>query len=260
MRILAGVLALLGLGIVILPGQFVASQAPVRYTYRVVKSFPHDKYSFTQGLEYHDGIFWEGTGLNGRSSLRRVKVETGEVLQKVDLESAYFGEGISVVGQRVLQLTWKAKMGFIYDKKTMKRTGQFPYPGEGWGLAHDAKAIYMSDGSSQIRVWDPVTLQEVRRITVKANGREVDQLNELEVVEGEIFANVWQSDVILRISPADGRVIGIIDMRGLLNPSEPGAAEADVLNGIAYDAATKRLFVTGKLWPKVFQIELKRAQ
>ena len=243
-----------------LAGQFVAQQTPVRYRYRVVKTLPHDKYAFTQGLEYHDGLFWEGTGLNGRSSLRRVKPDTGEVLQKVDLESTYFGEGISVIGQRVLQLTWKAQQGFIYDRKTMKRTGQFAYPGEGWGLAHDAKAIYMSDGSAQIRVWDPTTLKEVRRITVKAGNREVDQLNELEVVEGEIFANVWQSDVILRISPVDGRVLGILDMRGLLDPNEPGAREADVLNGIAYDAATKRLFVTGKLWPKIYQIEIFRAQ
>ncbi len=234
--------------------QFVKPQAPVRYGYKVVKTFVHDPEAFTQGFEYRDGVLIEGTGLKGQSSLRRVKLETGQVLQKVDLPGQYFGEGITVLKDRILQLTWQAGVGFIYDRKTLKQTGQFLYPGEGWGLANDGKQVYMSDGTSEIRIWDPVTLKELRRITVHNGKSPIDQINELEIVEGELYANVWQTDYILRISPTDGQLLGIIDMRGLLDTGR----RADVLNGIAYDAAGKRLFVTGKLWPKIYQVEIKR--
>jgi glutamine cyclotransferase len=237
------------------PAQFVRPSAPVRYGYKVVKAYPHDAGAFTQGLEYRDGMLFEGTGLNGRSSLRRVRLSDGKVLASVPLSAEYFGEGITVQKERILQLTWKHGMGFLYDRATLKKTGSFAYPGEGWGLANDGKFVYMSDGSSTIRVWDPVSLKEVRRFTVKAQGRPVGQLNELEMVEGELYANVWQNDVILRIAPADGTVVGVIDLTGILGPVD---GEVDVLNGIAYDAAAKRLFVTGKLWPKIFEIQLVR--
>lgn len=241
--------------------QFVKPQAPLRYKYKVVKSFPHDRNAFTQGLEYRDGMLYEGTGLNGRSSLRRVRLESGEVLQKVDVPGQYFGEGITVLKDRILQLTWKSEEGLIYDRKTLKQTGKFAYPGEGWGLTTDGKQVYMSDGSAEIRVWDAVTLKEIRRITVRnGTSKPVDQINELEYVDGEIYANVWQTDYILRISPKDGQILGIIDMRGLLAPADAAGGQVDVLNGIAWDAAGKRLFVTGKLWPKIYQIEVTRVQ
>lgn len=236
--------------------QFVTPQPPVRYGYKVVKTFVHDSDAFTQGLEYRDGVLIEGTGLKGRSSLRKVKLETGQVLQKVDLSSQYFGEGITVLKDRILQLTWQAGVGFIYDSKTLKKTGQFQYPGEGWGLTTDGKQVFMSDGTSEIRIWDAATLKEVRRITVHNGNNRIDLINELEYVDGEIFANVWQTDYILRIAPSDGRVLGIIDMKGLLDQPQG----ADVLNGIAYDAPTKRLFVTGKLWPKIYQVEITRVR
>ena len=241
---------------VVLAAQFVTTQAPVRYGYKVVKSFAHDPGAFTQGLEYRDGVLIEGTGLKGQSSLRRVKLETGQVLQKVDVPGQYFGEGITVLKDRILQLTWQSGVGFIYDRKTFKQIGQFKYPGEGWGLTNDGKQVFMSDGTSEIRVWDPVTLKEVRRITVRNGKNPIDQINEIEFVDGEIYANVWQTDYILRISPATGQLLGIIDMRGLLDSPQG----ADVLNGIAYDSVGKRLFVTGKLWPKIYQVEITRVR
>lgn len=243
------------LSVLLALAQMAQPQPPVRYRYKVVKTMPHDAAAFTQGLEYRDGVFYEGTGLKGQSTLRRVKPDTGQVLQKMDVHPTYFGEGITVLKDRILQLTWTHGLGFIYDRKTLKLTGQFHYPGEGWGLTADDKAIYMSDGTSQIRVWDPTTLKEIRRINVRNGNTPIDQLNELEFINGEIWANVWQTDYIVRISPTDGRVTGIIDMRGLLDSK---SGQEDVLNGIAYDAATKRIFVTGKLWPKIYQIEVTR--
>lgn len=224
------------------------------YTYRVVHIYPHDPGAFTQGLEYHDGILYEGTGLQGRSSLRKVKLETGEVLQQVPLASRYFGEGITVMNQEILQLTWQSQIGFVYDKQGLAQRRTFTYPGEGWGLANDGKQIFMSDGSAQIRRWDPQTLRERGRLTVRDGQQPVMYLNELEVVKGEIYANVWQTHRVARISPADGRVLGWIDLSGLLTRAE--MAQVDVLNGIAYDAAGDRLFVTGKLWPKLFEIKI----
>jgi glutamine cyclotransferase len=177
------------------------------------------------------------------------------VLQNFDVPQPFFGEGITLVGNQIIELTWQSQTGFVYDKSNFRVLGNFQYPGEGWGLTNDGKQIYMSDGSSQIRVWDPVTLKEVRRITVKDGDKPVTQLNELEFVKGEILANVWQTDRIARISPADGKVLGWIDLSGILPPSERTGSDA-VLNGIAYDASTDRLFITGKLWPKLFEIKL----
>jgi glutamine cyclotransferase len=224
------------------------------YTVRVLHVYPHDRSAFTQGLEYHDGFLYEGTGLEGHSRLRKEVLETGKVLQETQLSSDYFGEGITVLHNRIFQLTWLTQKGFVYDRPTLQLLRTFEYPGEGWGLTNDGRQIYMSDGTTQIRVWDPATLHEIKRLDVHDGADPVPMLNELEIVRGEIYANVWQTDRIARISPADGRVLGWIDLPGLLSPEE--RAHADVLNGIAYDPAGRRLFVTGKLWPKLFQIEV----
>jgi glutaminyl-peptide cyclotransferase len=231
------------------------ADAPV-YGYRIVHVYPHDQDAFTQGLEFRDGFLYEGTGLNGRSSIRKVDLETGKVLQQIAVGQQYFGEGITVIGNELLELTWKAERGFVYDRNTFAQIRSFEYPGEGWGLTHDAGRVYMSDGSSQIRVWDSSTLRETSRVKVHDGSHAVDSLNELEYVKGEIYANIWQTDKIARIAPADGRVTGWIDLTGLLSSEEKSSA--DVLNGIAYDAKADRLFVTGKLWPKLFQIQLIR--
>ena len=233
---------------------FLAPQSS-QYSFRVVKVYPHDRNAFTQGLEYRDGFLYEGTGLIGRSALRKVRLDTGQVVQSSELPQPFFGEGITVVGQQVIQLTWQSQTGFVYDKANFRVVKSFNYPGEGWGMTNDGKQIYMSDGTAQIRVWDAVSLKELRRITVTDRSRPVTAINELEFVRGEIWANVWQTDRIARISPADGRVRGWIDLSGILPPAERASADA-VLNGIAYDSANDRLFVTGKLWPKLFEIKV----
>jgi glutamine cyclotransferase len=227
------------------------------YGYRVVHIYPHDPRAFTQGLEYRGGFLYEGTGLNGRSSLRKVDLQTGKVLQETQLDARYFGEGITLFDQRILELTWQAHRGFVYDRNTFKPIRDFEYPGEGWGLTNDGRQIYMSDGSAQIRCWNPSSLQETRRFTVHDGPRPIDYLNELEYIRGEIYANVWQTDRIARIDPKDGHVSGWIDLSGLL-PAADLSDGADVLNGIAYDSLGDRLFVTGKLWPKLFEIQLVR--
>lgn len=228
--------------------------APV-FTYRIVHDYPHDPNAFTQGLEYRDGFLYEGTGLNGRSSLRRERLETGQVLEETSLSPDYFGEGITVLGAEIFQLTWQSHTGFIYGRASFHVERRFSYPGEGWGLTNDGRQIYMTDGSAAIRVLDPRTLGEKRRIQVRDGGAPVTELNELEWVEGEILANVWQTDRIARISPMTGQVSGWIDCSGIL-PSVFRTSPDAVLNGIAYDARTKRLFVTGKLWPKLYQIQI----
>jgi glutamine cyclotransferase len=235
----------------------LAPPAP-QYGFRVVKTYPHDRSAFTQGLEYRDGFLYEGTGQVGRSTLRKVKLETGEVLQSYDLPQPFFGEGITVLPQQILQLTWQSQTGFIYDKTNFRVVKSFSYPGEGWGMTNDGKQIYMSDGTAQVRVWDLASLKEIKRINVSDMGKPVTQLNELEFVRGEIWANVWQTDRIARISPGDGRVLGWIDLTDILPKGERSNSDA-VLNGIAYDAATDRIFVTGKLWPKLFEIKLTPA-
>jgi glutaminyl-peptide cyclotransferase len=234
-----------------------ASQAgqPPEYGYEVLHVYPHDPLAFTQGLFYLDGFLYEGTGIEGQSSIRKERLETGEVLQKHDIPEAYFGEGIVNWDDSLLELTWTTHVGFVYGLATFDPQRQFHYPGEGWGLTQDGKRIIMSDGSAQLRFWDPRTLLETGRITVTADGEPVDRLNELEWVNGEIYANVWQTDRIARINPSSGKVTGWIDCKGLLSAADRTGRE-DVLNGIAYDAKGGRLFVTGKKWPKLFEIRL----
>jgi glutamine cyclotransferase len=234
---------------------FVSAAQTPQYGYQVVHVYPHARDAFTQGLEFRAGFLYEGTGLNGHSTLRKVNLENGRVLEQTGLPPEYFGEGITVINQQIIELTWRAQTGFVYEQNSFRRLRSFNYPGEGWGLANDGTHIYMSDGSPEIRVWDPVTLQEKRRFTVRDGRAPVTYLNELEWVRGEIYANVWQTDRIVRISPADGRVLGWVDMSGLLNATDR-AQKVDVLNGIAYDVLGDRLFVTGKLWPKLFEIKI----
>lgn len=238
----------------------VAHAALPVYGYLVKNTYPHDPQAFTQGLLFRDGFLYESTGLNGRSSVRKVQLETGKVLMRKDIASEYFGEGITDVGNEIVGLTWTSKLGFVFDIGNFKLKKKFSYPGEGWGLAHDGKQVYMSDGTSSIRVLDPKTLAEVRRIQVTAAGQPVAQLNELEWVEGELFANVWQTNVIARIDPSSGHVLGWIDLTGLLQFAGKIIEPVDVLNGIAYDSKRHRLFVTGKLWPALFEIELIERQ
>ena len=225
------------------------------YTYKVVNTYPHDRSAFTQGLEFHNGFLYEGTGLNGKSTLRKVQIETGQVLQKIDLSAEYFGEGITLVGGEIVQVTYQTQIGFVYGLSDFKLRRKFSYKGEGWGLTNNGREIFFSDGTAEIRVLDFKTLSEKRRIKVHDGSRAVDQLNELEWVEGEIYANIWGTDRIARISPRTGVVTGWIDLSGILSPMYRTKA-VDVLNGIAYDAARKRLFVTGKLWPMLYEIQL----
>jgi glutamine cyclotransferase len=222
--------------------------------YRVVRTYPHDPDAYTQGLEYVDGVLYEGTGLNGRSSIRRVDLATGKVLQRRNLDDAYFGEGITIWNADLIQLTWQSNVAFVYDRRTFAPRTKFQYRGEGWGLTHDGSSLIMSDGTDELRVLDPSTFAERRRIKVTAVGVPLRNLNELEYVNGEILANVWTTDSVARIAPATGRVLGYIDFRGLLTSAE--RARVDVLNGIAYDQQNDRLFVTGKLWPKLFEVRL----
>lgn len=225
------------------------------YTFEVVRQLPHDSTAFTQGFTYYNGFFYEGTGRQGQSSLRQVDPETGRLVRKADLGPDLFGEGITVLGNEVIQVTWTSHIGFVYNLSDFHLLRSFNYSREGWGLTTDGRDLFMSDGSAEVRVLDASTFAEKRRIKVSDGGKPVEQLNELEFVEGEIYANVWHSDRIARISPQTGRVLGWIDLTGLLGPFYQREAEA-VLNGIAYDSRGKRLFVTGKLWPKIFEIRV----
>ena len=226
-----------------------------QYSYEVVNVYPHDPAAFTQGLIYKDGFVYESTGLNGRSSLRKVELETGRVLQKKDIERKYFAEGLTAHNSRLLQLSWKARTGFVYNIDTLALERTFNYPGEGWGLTSFNNQLIMSDGSSTLRFLDSEHFKEIRRIQVSQDGEPVNKLNELEIVKGKIFANIWQTDEIVIISPETGNVDGIVNLAGLLDRKASGST-ATVLNGIAYDSAGDRLFVTGKLWPNLFQIKL----
>jgi glutamine cyclotransferase len=225
------------------------------YTYQIVHTYPHDPEAFTEGLFYLNGFLYESTGLEGQSSLRKVKLETGEVVQRHDIPEQYFGEGIISWKDRLYELTWQTQVGFVYDLNGFALQRQFTYPGEGWSMTQDGKRIIMDDGTPEIRFWDPDTLKELGRITVTADGEPLKNINELEWVKGEIYANIWQTDRIARIDPKSGKVLGWIDLTGLLSPADR-TPQTDVLNGIAYDAATDRLFVTGKKWPKLFEIRL----
>jgi len=230
--------------------------APRSYGYTVVRAYPHDPGAFTQGLLWRDGFLYESTGLHGRSSVRKVTLETGVPEQERLIDSRYFGEGIVDWKDRLISLTWQGEMGFIFDLGSFERVGEFSYPGEGWALTRDETRIIMSDGTSALRFLDPETLNETGRIQVTDDGRPVDNLNELEWVKGEVLANIWQTDRIARIDPRTGHVTGWIDLSGLLSAADQAGGRVDVLNGIAYDAATDRLFVTGKFWPKLFEIKL----
>jgi len=225
------------------------------YTYTIVNTYPHDRDAFTQGLVFIDGIFYEGTGLYGRSSLRAVTLDDGEVTRILYLSPTLFGEGITVFGDKIIQLTWKSGQGFVYNKDNFELLREFTYPTEGWGITHDGERLIMSDGSNTLYFWNPETLEEIGRVEVFDETGPVTRLNELEYINGEVFANVWQTHRIARIDPDTGQVVGWIILPGLL-PAEDRSEPVDVLNGIAYDAENNRLFVTGKLWPKIFEIKL----
>jgi glutamine cyclotransferase len=226
-----------------------------RYTVKVINAYAHDREAFTQGLVIQDGTLYEGTGLYGRSTLRQVELETGAILKMHSLQDQLFGEGITVYEDKIIQLTWQSHVGFVRDRESFELLQEFHYPGQGWGLTHDGERLIMSDGTPLVHFLDPNTLEEVGQVVVRDRGGPVFDLNELEYIHGEVWANVWKSDRIARIDPETGRVVGWIDLAGLLSP-EDLAQPVDVLNGIAYDAQTDRLFVTGKLWPKLFEIEL----
>lgn len=228
---------------------------PKRYTYRVVKTYPHDPDAYTQGLFYKDGFLYEGTGQRGSSTVRKVELETGKVLQSINIEEKHFGEGITLFNNKIYQLTWTSQVGFIYDFSTFKQVGGFTYNTQGWGLTNNEKELIMSDGSNVIHFMEPDNFAEIHRIEVFNDKEAVDNLNELELIHGDLYANVYQTDLIVIINPETGVVKGTIDFKGLLKDSDR-EGQVDVLNGIAWDEAGKRLFVTGKLWPKLYQVEL----
>ncbi|MFI5323781.1 MAG: glutaminyl-peptide cyclotransferase [Thermodesulfobacteriota bacterium] len=225
------------------------------FGYEVINTYPHDRNAFTQGLLIYDGTLYEGTGLRGRSSLRKVDLKTGKVLKEHDIPNAYFGEGVAVDGNRIVQLTWQSHKGFVYDRNTFTLIKTFNYPTEGWGITFDGRNFIMSDGSATLYFLDPESFAEVGRLEVYDDKGPVTELNELEYVKGEIYANIWGSNRIARIDPATGRITGWIDLSGLLSEDDR-KIPVDVLNGIAYDNDTGRLFVTGKLWPKIFEIKI----
>jgi len=233
-----------------------AAEIPV-YSAEIVHTYPHDVAAFTEGLFYLNGFLYESTGLEQHSSIRKVRLETGEVVQKRDISPQYFGEGIVNWKGHIIGLTWRTQVGFIFDLASFHLQRQFSYVGEGWGLTQNGREIIMSDGSSQLRFLNPDSLQETHRIDVTLQGKSIRNINELEWVNGQIYANVWQTNSILRIDPATGVVVGVVDLRGILPPSDVIPGQTDVLNGIAYDPKGDRLFVTGKNWPKLFEIRLK---
>jgi glutaminyl-peptide cyclotransferase len=224
--------------------------------YTVVRIFPHDPDAFTQGLLFHDGFLFESTGRNGKSSLRKVRLETGDVVQRRDVAAMYFAEGLALWGTRLLQLTWQTNIGFVYDLATFAPQGSFNYTGEGWGLTTDRTRLIMSDGTPQLRFLDPMTLMTTGTVTVTESGEPVSNLNELEMIGPDLFANIWTTDRIVRIDPTSGAVTAHLDL-DRLRAQLPADRELDVLNGIAYDAQAKRLFVTGKLWPSLFEIKVE---
>ncbi len=232
----------------------VALAAPVE-SYRVVRTYPHDPQAFTQGLLFADGHLYESTGQNGQSTLRMVNLETGRVEQEVPVAAQYFAEGLTTWGSTLIQLTWQSHTAFVYDRFSFRQLRTMRYPWEGWGLTSDGHSLVLSDGTATLHFVDPATLKERRHVTVRDHGKPVIYLNELEYIRGQIYANVWHTDRIARIAPATGKVLGWIDLSGLLPAEEKSSPEA-VLNGIAYDPARNRLFVTGKLWPKLFEIQV----
>ncbi|MCX7982502.1 MAG: glutaminyl-peptide cyclotransferase [Syntrophales bacterium] len=226
--------------------------------YRLIESYPHDPAAFTQGLYYEKGFFYEGTGLYGRSSLRVVEAHSGALKKKIDLPKEWFGEGVTVMGDKIIQLTWRSGVGLVYDKNTLHPLQRFRYNHEGWGITHDGKRLIVSDGTDTIRFWHPIEFRELGRISVKDGGKPLYGLNELEYIDGHIFANVWPTPRIVRIDSETGRVTGEFQVQSLL--ATLGKREVDVANGIAYDASTKRIFITGKFWPRVFVILIKDSE
>ena len=237
-----------------------ASAGPARQdSYDVVGDYPHDPNAFLQGLVWYDGAFYESTGSHGAgfSTLRRLEFPSGKVLQSVKLSPEHFGEGLALADDRLIQITWQSKRGFVYDRETFRLLREFSYTTEGWGLTYDGKNLIMSDGSNVLTYLDAQTFEPVRKLPVTMNGRPVYEINELEFIEGEIWANVWHDDRILRIDPATGRVNSFLNLKGILPPGTRPNPEA-VLNGIAYDAEGKRIFVSGKLWPRIYEIKVKQ--
>ena len=224
--------------------------------YAIVRIYPHDPDAFTQGLLFHDGALYESTGRNGKSSLRKVRLETGEVLQRRDVSDQYFAEGLALWGTRLIQLTWQTNIGFVYDLATFAPQQTFDYPGEGWGLTTDRTRLIMSDGTSQLRFLDPATLMITGTVTVNESGMPVRNLNELEMIGADLFANIWTTDRIVRVDLTTGAVTGHLDL-DRLRAQLPAGGEIDVLNGIAYDGRARRLFVTGKLWPSLFELKVQ---
>lgn len=235
------------------------SAKPPVYSYKIINTYPHDPTAFTQGLAIENDILFEGTGLYGRSALRKMDLKSGQILNIRFLPAQFFGEGLTVFRDRIIQLTWRSKIALVYDKASFKLLKIVDYPFEGWGITHDGNQLITSDGSEILHILDPETLQEIKHIRVFDNNGSVKHLNELEYVRGQIYANVWLTDRIARIAPETGRVVGWIDLAGIMAPGIRKQSPEAVLNGIAYDDRNQRLFVTGKLWPKLFQIELTPA-
>ncbi len=231
-----------------------SSAAPI-YSYKVIAKFPHSTDSYTEGLFYLDGMFYEGIGRNGQSAVLVVDPKTGKITQRHDLSSEYFGEGIVDWGPNIYEWTWTSHVCFVYDRRSFRLVKQFTYTGEGWGMTRTDKELITSDGTATLRFRDPDTFKETHKIVVREGNIRVDKLNELEFINGEIYANIWHSDMIVRISPRDGQVVAWIDLTGLL-PAEQKVDDESVLNGIAYDAQHDRLFVTGKQWPTLFEIKV----
>lgn len=238
-------------------GNVSADEVPV-YTYQVVNDWPHLKSHFTQGLVYHDGHLYESTGQYGSSLLCRLDLKTGKVEKKVDVEKEFFAEGMTILGERIFQLTWEAHKGFIYDLKSFDRLAEFSYEGEGWGLTNDGSQLIMSDGTNRIRFLDPRSFRVLRSVEVYDHNQPLVELNELEYIKGEIYANIWHSDKVVRIDPLTGKILAWVDLTGLRKPEEDGGGGDNVLNGIAYDEKHDRLFVTGKRWARIYEIRLVR--
>jgi glutamine cyclotransferase len=244
------------LAVVIAVTTFAQAYAAVpEYSVVIVRTYPHDPQAFTEGLIYKDGFLYESTGRNGQSSIRKVMLNTGKVVQHHDLDRQYFGEGIVDWNDRLIGLTWKSETGFVFDLGTLNQLSDFHYPGEGWALTQDGSRLIMSDGTSDVRFLDPDSLSETGRIHVTCDGQAIRNVNELEWVKGEIYANVWLTNLIIRINPQTGKVVGIVDVTDLAKRSGGDKSEK-VPNGIAYDKAADRLFMTGKLWPALYQVRL----
>ena len=237
------------------PASLASSETLPIYSYEVIHVYHHDPDAFTQGLVYENGFLYEGTGLYEHSSLRKVELKTGKVLQVREVPDWFFCEGVTIFKNKIFQLTWQSKIGFVYDKNSFNLLKEFHYSYEGWGITHDGKCLIISDGTSIIHFLNPDTFEEIRQIDVHENDISITRINELEYIKGEIYANIWQTDRIARIDPLSGQILGWIDLKGILNDSIL-SKKVDVLNGIAYDAINERLFVTGKFWPNIFEIKL----